>query len=152
MKTPGQTASSLQQLLDRAIACHRQGQLAQAEALYQQILQVQPSHFDARHMLGVIRYQQGRAAEALELVETALKLNPGSARALSNRGLILYVLRQADVAPSDATRRGVQWLTDNQRASGRWFTHSLNWDSGHSISNGGTAYAVMALKAWELRK
>src|SRR5262245_35971840 len=63
-------------------------------------------------------------------------------------GLILYVLRQADAQPSDATRRGVQWLTDNQRASGRWFTHSLNWDSGHSISNAGTAYAVMALKAW----
>jgi protein O-GlcNAc transferase len=98
MKRPEQTASSLQQLLDRAIACHRQGQLAQAEALYQQILQAQPSHFDARHMLGVIRYQQGRGSEALELVEAALKLNPGSARALSNRGLILYVLRRYEEA------------------------------------------------------
>src|SRR5499426_482153 len=94
MKKPGQTASSPQQLLDRAVDCHRQGQLAQAEALYQQILQAQPGHFDARHMLGVIRYQQGRSAEALELVEAALKLNPGSARALSNQGLILYALRR----------------------------------------------------------
>jgi protein O-GlcNAc transferase len=90
----GPTAQSLKELLDRAIACHRQGQLAQAEVLYQQILKAQPGHFDARHMLGVIRYQQGRSAEALELVEAALKLNPGSARALSNQGLILYALRR----------------------------------------------------------
>jgi len=94
MKRPGQTAQSLSQLLDRAIACHRQGQLPQAETLYLQILQVQPRHFDARHMLGVIRYQQGRNAEALELVEAALKTSPSSARALSNHGLILYALRR----------------------------------------------------------
>src|SRR5262245_27431148 len=94
MAGPRQTAHSLNELLERAIACHRQGQLAQAEALYRQILQAQPGHFDARHMLGVIRYQQGRSAEALELVEAALKLNPGSARALSNQGLILYALRR----------------------------------------------------------
>ena len=66
-------------------------------------------------------------------------------------GLILYVLRQADVpATSDPVRRGLDWLKTNQRASGRWFTHSLNWDSGHSIANAGTAYAVMALKAWNV--
>jgi predicted O-linked N-acetylglucosamine transferase (SPINDLY family) len=98
MTGPGQTAHSLSQLLDRAIACHRQGQLAQAEALYQQILRAQPRHFDARHMLGVIRYQQGRNAEALELVETALKLSPRSDRALSNQGLILYALRRYEEA------------------------------------------------------
>jgi len=98
MTGPGQTAPSLSQLLDRAIACHRQGQLAQAEALYAQILRAQPRHFDARHMLGVIRYQQGRNAEALEFVETALKLSPRSDRALSNQGLILYALRRYEEA------------------------------------------------------
>jgi predicted O-linked N-acetylglucosamine transferase (SPINDLY family) len=98
MTGPRQTAQSLSQLLDRAIACHRQGQFAQAEALYAQILRAQPRHFDARHMLGVIRYQQGRNAEALELVETALKLSPRSDRALSNQGLILYALRRYEEA------------------------------------------------------
>jgi len=98
MTGPRQTAPSLSQLLDRAIACHRQGQFAQAEALYAQILRAQPRHFDARHMLGVVRYQQGRNAEALELVETALKLSPRSDRALSNQGLILYALRRYEEA------------------------------------------------------
>jgi squalene-hopene/tetraprenyl-beta-curcumene cyclase len=66
-------------------------------------------------------------------------------------GLVLYVLRQAGVAATaQPVRRGVTWLTANQRASGRWFTRSLNRDRGHLITNAGTAYAVMALKACEL--
>jgi squalene-hopene/tetraprenyl-beta-curcumene cyclase len=63
-------------------------------------------------------------------------------------GLVLYVLRQAGVpAQQEAIRRGVRWLKTNQRASGRWFTRSLNQDAGHVITNAGTAYALMALQA-----
>jgi squalene-hopene/tetraprenyl-beta-curcumene cyclase len=65
-------------------------------------------------------------------------------------GLVLYVLRQAGVAATEEPiRRGVAWLKANQRASGRWFTRSLNRDRGHYVTNVGTAYAVMALKACE---
>jgi squalene-hopene/tetraprenyl-beta-curcumene cyclase len=65
-------------------------------------------------------------------------------------GLVVYVLRQAGVPATDqAIRRGVHWLKTNQRASGRWFTRSLNGARGHSITNVGTAFAVMALKACE---
>ena len=57
-------------------------------------------------------------------------------------------LRQAGVAASEEPiRRGVAWLKANQRASGRWFTRSLNSDGRHYISNAGTAYAILALKA-----
>jgi squalene-hopene/tetraprenyl-beta-curcumene cyclase len=63
-------------------------------------------------------------------------------------GLIVYVLRQAGVASTaEPIQRGVKWLKTNQRASGRWFTRSLNRDSGHYITNAGTAFAVMALQA-----
>jgi squalene-hopene/tetraprenyl-beta-curcumene cyclase len=66
-------------------------------------------------------------------------------------GLVLYVLRQAGVpVRQEAIRRGAEWLKANQRASGRWFTRSLNQDAGHVITNAGTAYAVMALKASEV--
>jgi protein O-GlcNAc transferase len=85
-------------LLDRAIDCHQEGQLTQAEALYLQILRNQPDHFDARHLLGVVRHQQGRSAEALELVGAALATRPKSVRALSNHGLILYALRRYEEA------------------------------------------------------
>jgi squalene-hopene/tetraprenyl-beta-curcumene cyclase len=65
-------------------------------------------------------------------------------------GLIVYVLRQAGV-PTDREpmQRGVKWLKANQRESGRWFTRSVNADRAHYLTNAGTAYAVLALKACE---
>lgn len=65
-------------------------------------------------------------------------------------GLVVYVLRQAGVAATEKpVQRGVAWLKANQRESGRWFTRSLNRDSRHYISNAGTAFAILALKACE---
>jgi squalene-hopene/tetraprenyl-beta-curcumene cyclase len=63
-------------------------------------------------------------------------------------GLIVYVLRQSGMAAEkEPLRRGVGWLKSNQRASGRWYTRSLNADRAHYTTNAGTAFAVMALKA-----
>jgi squalene-hopene/tetraprenyl-beta-curcumene cyclase len=65
-------------------------------------------------------------------------------------GLVVYVLRQAGLpAAHPAVKKGGDWLRTNQRASGRWFTRSLNTDRYHYISNAGTAFAVLALKACE---
>jgi squalene-hopene/tetraprenyl-beta-curcumene cyclase len=66
-------------------------------------------------------------------------------------GLIVYVLRQAGLpASKESIRRGVDWLKNNQRVSGRWFTRSLNSDRAHHITEAGTAFAVMALKACDV--
>lgn len=65
-------------------------------------------------------------------------------------GLCVYVLRQAGLAKDEpALKKGVLWLKQNQRESGRWFTRSLTTDKYHYISHAGTALAVMALKACE---
>lgn len=65
-------------------------------------------------------------------------------------GFVVYVLRQAGVAADDpAIVRGVAWLKSNQRESGRWFTRSLSTDTHHYITNAGTGFAVLALKACE---
>lgn len=63
-------------------------------------------------------------------------------------GLMVFVLRQAGVGTDDpAVANGVAWLKANQRESGRWYTRSLNNDNAHYITNAGTAFAVLALKA-----
>jgi squalene-hopene/tetraprenyl-beta-curcumene cyclase len=63
-------------------------------------------------------------------------------------GLVVYVLRQTGLpTTADPIERGVRWLSTHQRASGRWFTRSLNDDRLRSISNAGTAFALLALKA-----
>jgi squalene-hopene/tetraprenyl-beta-curcumene cyclase len=61
-------------------------------------------------------------------------------------GYVTYILKQA--APSDASiTKGINWLKQNQRESGRWFTRSLNNDRDHYIANAGSAFAIMALEA-----
>ncbi len=63
-------------------------------------------------------------------------------------GFAIFILRQAGIDAKDARlQRGITWLKSNQRASGRWFTRSLNKDSKHFLSHAGTAFAVMALTA-----
>ncbi len=63
-------------------------------------------------------------------------------------GFAIYVARQAGVPGTDQRlQRGVAWLKGHQRESGRWFTPSQSWHTQHLISNAGTAYAVLALRA-----
>lgn len=62
-------------------------------------------------------------------------------------GLAIIILRSAGVPASDARiQRGIAWLKSNQRASGRWWTRSLNTDSWHFITYSGTAYPLLALQ------
>jgi len=77
---------ALQNLFDQAISLHQGGDLAEAERLYSQVLAVEPASFAARHMLGVIRFQQGQHPQAIELISGALKLNPQVAEAWVNLG------------------------------------------------------------------
>jgi squalene-hopene/tetraprenyl-beta-curcumene cyclase len=65
-------------------------------------------------------------------------------------GFVVFVLRQAGIAADDVRlQKGVSWLKQHQRESGRWYSRSLNKDSKHFISHAGTAFAVMAIQACE---
>ena len=86
------TGMNLQTLCNQAAGCHQRGQFGEAERLYLQILQIDPRNFFAHHMLGILRSQQGRNGEALELIGAAVKISPGSTEALSNYGNVLTIL------------------------------------------------------------
>ncbi len=61
-------------------------------------------------------------------------------------GLAVLVLREAGVPANDPRlQKAVKWLLANQRASGRWWTRSLNTDKFHYITYSGTAYPLLAL-------
>ncbi len=65
-------------------------------------------------------------------------------------GFATFVLLQAGAKPTDDTVvSAVKWLKANQRASGRWYTRSLNNDKDHYITNAGTAFCVLALDAFK---
>ena len=52
-------------LLQRALALQQQGQFKQAEQLYAEVLKADPRNFDALHLLGLTKHQQGSNEEAL---------------------------------------------------------------------------------------
>ena len=61
-------------------------------------------------------------------------------------GLAIVVLREAGIPANEPRiQRGVSWLKGNQRASGRWWTRSLNTDSWHFITYSGTVLPLLAL-------
>jgi len=61
-------------------------------------------------------------------------------------GMAIVALREAGVPAADSRiQRGLTWLVKNQRASGRWWTRSLNTDRQHFITYSGTAFPLLAL-------
>lgn len=63
-------------------------------------------------------------------------------------GFAIYAMRTAGVSADDRRiQQGIRWLKSHQRASGRWFTRSMDKDSKQFITHSGTAYAVLALAA-----
>lgn len=75
--------------LSQAIAFHQTGNLADAERLYLEVMAAEPKDAAAPHLLGVVRAQQGRNGEALELIGAALKLKPDAPEILSNYANVL---------------------------------------------------------------
>lgn len=91
-------AAQARALFARGIGCHRAGQLAEAQALYRQVLQLIPSQADALHMLGVTEFQHGHYDAALSLFDKASLLLPRNDGVHFNRGNALRALMRLDEA------------------------------------------------------
>ena len=87
-------AAKVAGLLEKASVHHTAGQLAEAEVLYREILEVSPDHPDALHLLGVIAYQVGQHELALQLIDQAIKTRQGFVEAYFSRGNVLYALKR----------------------------------------------------------
>ena len=61
-------------------------------------------------------------------------------------GLVMITLLDAGVPTEDPRiQQGVEWVKNNQRKSGRWWTRSLNTDKFHFITFSSTLYCLVAL-------
>ncbi|QIB66930.1 tetratricopeptide repeat protein [Kineobactrum salinum] len=83
---------------NRALSLHQQGQLAQAEAIYREILKLQPRHSHALHLLGVVAFQAGNYKAAIGLIARAIAVNPGNPAFFSNHGNALQKLGELEAA------------------------------------------------------
>ncbi|MGO9922519.1 MAG: tetratricopeptide repeat protein [Isosphaeraceae bacterium] len=75
--------------LELAVKQQRAGNLRQAETLYRQVLEVDPEHVDALHLLGVTSTQLGQHEQAGEYLLRALKLRPEKPEVHNNLGVVL---------------------------------------------------------------
>ena len=107
--------TALVDLVQKGIAAHRAGQLAEAEALYRQVLGSDPNQFEALHFLGLIAAQRGELAEADRLVSRSLAINPATADGHSNHARILRALNRPQDALASADKalaiNGQRWCT-----------------------------------------
>jgi hypothetical protein len=89
---------NLSRLQRQAYNSFQQGDLGRAEKLCAGILEYRPEDFDALHLLGVLNFRRHRLVEALRFLTQALRINSGSAEAMSNLGLALHATERFEEA------------------------------------------------------
>ena len=82
----------INQMFQQAIGLHQQGLLKEAQTIYEQIIKMQPNHFDALDLLATIAAQTKNFEKAVDLWSKAIKSNPNDAATYSNQGLALHEL------------------------------------------------------------
>ncbi len=75
-----------QQALEYARARHAAGQLDEADAIYRQLLAIDPANVEAVHLLGVVTFSRGQFQPAIELMQRSIAMNPAVPRFHNNLG------------------------------------------------------------------
>ncbi len=88
---------TLQELLNQAVAHHRAGQGAQAEALYRLALRTAPLTGDAARLLGLL-LRRSAPDQAVALSRQALAIDPALLWVMTDLGLVLKEVGQTDEA------------------------------------------------------
>jgi protein O-GlcNAc transferase len=90
--------ATIREVLEQALHCHRAGAPAEAERLYQQVLQADPAQPDALRLLGTLALQTGRHQQALVYLRQAVALQPADAALHCNLGVACKALGRLDEA------------------------------------------------------
>ncbi len=92
------SADPLKTLFSTAVSYHQRGEGEKARRLYEQIIQQDPAHADALHLLGLVAAQEGNYRIAVEWMDKAIAIDAANPGFHSNRGLALYELGDMDGA------------------------------------------------------
>lgn len=98
MRSPNPAMQALQAKVQQALALQQAGQLDAAQAIYQNILKVQPKHFDSLHLSGLVTILKGNLEAGIKLIDKAIRVNPNVPAAYNNRGNALMDLKRFDEA------------------------------------------------------
>ena len=120
--------ATISEALAVAVQYHQSGNLQQAEAIYRQILQVDPGNADALNPLGVIAGQVGKHDLAVEYISQAIRLRPSDpvlhynlGKALRHQGQLAAAVAQYQEAirlkPDYAEAHSTWALSSGTKAS-----------------------------------
>jgi tetratricopeptide (TPR) repeat protein/SAM-dependent methyltransferase len=91
-------ALAIGELWTQALAHHRAGRLVEAARLCRRIIDIDPSHVDSLHHLGIIAHQAGQDDLAVELIGRVIALDDSLAEPHFNIGTVLHRLGRLDEA------------------------------------------------------
>src|SRR5215475_10137055 len=92
------SAAAAKQTYERAVALHRQGRLAEAEALYEKVRAAYPEHPGVLHGLGLIALRTGRPDDAAASLARAAKAAKSNGAIHSDLGMALLACGQYESA------------------------------------------------------
>jgi tetratricopeptide (TPR) repeat protein len=95
---PGQPALAAGAVFANALELYRRGALEQADAALGEVLELDPAHFDALHLKGVIASRRGQPERAVELIRRAIGQNAAVAAAHRHLGNALRDLGRFEEA------------------------------------------------------
>ena len=107
--------ATISECLAVAIQHHQAGRLQVAEHIYWQILQADPNHADAIHLLGLLAYQVGKHAIAVEYIGRAIRLNGNAPAFHNNMGVAYFALGKVPEAAA-CCRRALKLKPDYAEA------------------------------------
>ena len=100
------------ELLQTAVRLHRGGQLDDAREIYERIVQQDPRHANALNLLGLVGWQTGRFAEAVEHLRQAIAIDDSQAAYFGNLAEAQRGLGQVNEAiESYAKAQGIKIIT-----------------------------------------
>jgi len=149
-----ESTESISEINRRGEACFERGELEQAEACFLRVIRADPGYVDGYNNLGVLWWQKGDAAKALEYLATGIGIDANHADLIRNNAAILNALGEAEDAavlcedylarnPGDAAMHELlQELTGRQSSHGEpaGSAEAPPVDPGKLIEDGEQAY------------
>jgi tetratricopeptide (TPR) repeat protein len=80
---------NLNKLLNKALDCHKEGNLDKADKIYLKILEKSPNDFDSNHLHGVVLSQKKNYKSSIKYYKKAFSSNPYNCELLNNYAISL---------------------------------------------------------------
>ena len=156
-----QPPADLQALFQEAFSLHQRGKLSVAQALYGQVLDVLPEHFNALLFSGILAAQLKASQQAVTLIRQALALNPEHAAAHYSLGNALAdLLQHQEAAESFAqairfkpdfaaahNNRGIALHESQQyRAALECFAEAIRLNPDFALAHNNQGHTLLALR------